>query len=119
MTIKGMSPQFLVKDLEHSIAFYTQKLGFDIAFRYEDFYAGITRDGHSIHLKASERSTSDRQGAKENFDLDIVFRVDNIDTIYEELVNKPVEIIQPLCDRPYGREFYIADLDGHVLAFLE
>jgi len=24
-----------------------------------------------------------------------------------------------LCDRPYGKEFYIADPDGYILAFLE
>lgn len=39
--IKKMSPQFLVADIEHSIEFYTEKLGFDVDFRYEDFYAGL------------------------------------------------------------------------------
>ena len=39
--IKKMSPQFLVTDIEPSIEFYTKKLGFDVAFRYEDFYAGV------------------------------------------------------------------------------
>jgi hypothetical protein len=45
--------------------------------------------------------------------------VEGVDALYEKLVNKSVEIIQPLCDQPYGREFYIADLDGYILAFLE
>jgi catechol 2,3-dioxygenase-like lactoylglutathione lyase family enzyme len=117
--IKKMSPQFLVADIEHSIEFYTKKLGFDLEFRYEDFYAGITKDGHSIHLKSGKPSIEERKSKRENDDLDLVFSAEGLEDLYEELVNKSVEIIQPLCDRPYGREFYIADPDGYIPAFLE
>ena len=54
--IKKMSPQLLVADIDHSIEFYTKKLGFNVDFRYEDFYAGIIKDGYSIHLKVSRSS---------------------------------------------------------------
>jgi catechol 2,3-dioxygenase-like lactoylglutathione lyase family enzyme len=117
--IRKMSPQILVTDIEDSIEFYTQKLGFDLAFRYEDFYAGIIKDGYSIHLKSGKPSIEERKNKRENGDLDIVFSVKAIEDLYEEFVNKSVEIIQPLCDRPYGKEFYIADPDGHILSFLE
>ena len=59
--IKKMSPQFLVTDIEHSIEFYTKKLGFDLEFRYEDFYAGIIKDGCSIHLKSGKPSIEERK----------------------------------------------------------
>lgn len=49
--IKKMSPQFLVKDIEQSIEFYIKKPGFELDFFYDGFYAGIVKDGHSIHLK--------------------------------------------------------------------
>jgi len=114
-----MSPQFLVSDFERSIQYYTQVLGFDLEFRYEDFYAGIIKDGYSIHLKCGQPSREERENKKENNDLDIVFSVDNVDALYEEYSQKPIEIIQPLCERPYGKEFYIADPDGYILAFLE
>ena len=117
--IKKMSPQLLVTDLEHSIEFYTKKLGFDLEFRYEDFYAGIIKDSCSIHLKSGKPAIEERKSKKENDGLDIVFSVEDVENLYEEFVNKSVEIIQPLCDRPYGREFYIADPDGYILAFLE
>ena len=117
--ITKMSPQFLVTDIEHSIDFYTKKLGFDLAFRYEDFYAGIIKDSYSIHLKSGKPSMEERKSKRENDDLDIVFSVEAVEDLYEEFVNKSVEIIQPLCDRPYGKEFYIADPDGYILAFLE
>ena len=117
--IKKMSPQLRVTDIEHSIEFYTKKLGFDVAFRYEDFYAGIIKDNCSIHLKSGKSSIEERKSKKDNGHLDIVFSVDDVEDLYDEFVNKSVEIIQPLCDRPYGREFYIADPDGNILAFLE
>ena len=71
--IKKMSPQFLVTDIEHSIEFYTKKLGFNLEFRYEDFYAGIIKDGHSIHLKSGKPSIEERKSKRENDDLDIIF----------------------------------------------
>ena len=117
--IKKMSPQLLVTDIEHSIEFYTKKLGFDVEFRYEDFYAGIIRHSFSIHLKSGKASIEERKSKRGNVDLDIVFSVEAVEDLYEEFVNKSIEILQPLCDRPYGREFYIADPDGYILAFLE
>ena len=117
--IKKMSPQLLVIDIERSIEFYTKKLGFELEFRYEDFYAGIIKDKYSIHLKSGNPSNEERESKKENIDLDIVFSVKGVEDLYEEFANKSVEIIQPLCDRPYGKEFYIADPDGYILAFLE
>jgi uncharacterized glyoxalase superfamily protein PhnB len=117
--IKKMSPQFLVADIEHSIEFYTKKLDFEVDFRYEDFYAGIIKDNYSIHLKSGKPSIEERKSKRENIHLDIVFSVEGVEDLYEELMNKSVEIVQPLCDRPYGKEFYIADPDGYILAFLE
>jgi hypothetical protein len=57
--IRSMSPQLVVADLERSIYFYTAELGFVVDFRYEDFYAGIIRDGYTIHLKAGVRVGAD------------------------------------------------------------
>lgn len=118
-TIKSMSPQLLVVDIDHSIEFYTKQLDFALDFRFKDFYAGIIKDGFSIHLKCGSPSREERKNKRENEDLDIVFLVDGVIDLYNDFLNKPVEILQPLCDRPYGKEFYIADPDGYILAFLE
>ena len=116
--IKKMSPQFLVADIDASIEFYTKKLGFDVDFLYEDFYAGITRDGHSVHLKMSHPPI-DKERKRNGEDVDVIFSVDNIDELYEDLSSKSVEFTQPLRHMPYGKEFYVADPDGHIIAFLE
>ena len=73
--IKKMSPQLLVTDLDNSITFYSEKLGFELEFRYEDFYAGIIKDGFSLHLKSGKPSMEERKNKRENNDLDIVFSV--------------------------------------------
>jgi len=113
---KKMSPQLRVAHIEHSIEFYTKKLGFSLDFRYEDFYAGIIKDGHSIHLKCSTRPGND---GKNKEDLDITFSVDSIERFYEEILSQSIEIVQPLRNMPYGKEFYIADPDGNRIAFIE
>ena len=119
LKIKGMSPLLLVTNLNQSIAFYTRQLGFEVAFLYEDFYAGITRDGYSIHLKLGSVDSEERAKRLENEDLELMFSVADINSFYEDLQSKYVEFTQPLRDMPYGREFYIADPSGNLLGFVE
>src|SRR5262249_44953304 len=101
----GMSPQFLVADLNKSIEFYRAQLGFEVAFLYDDFYCGITRDGYSIHLKQAD-ATAERGCRRTSGDLDITFTVEGIGYMYEDIKSRDVEIIQPLREMPYGTEFY-------------
>jgi len=117
--IKKMSPQLLVSDLESSIEFYTEKLGFDLDFRHEDFYAGVIKEGYSIHLKLGSPASDERQSKRDNEDLDIVFSVQGIEDLYEEYSTRSVEFTQPLRAMAYGKEFYVADPDGYILGFLE
>lgn len=113
--VKGMSPQLLVSDIERSVEFYTHVLGFTVEFRYEDFYAGLTKDGFSIHLKLGRPGQIASKGPD---DLDLVFSVDEIESVYERLLTGAVRVVQKLREAPYGKEFYVSDPDGHVLAFL-
>jgi predicted enzyme related to lactoylglutathione lyase len=117
--IKKMSPQLLVADIDRSIEFYTKKLGFEIDFRYGDFYAGIIKDGFSVHLKTGKPSTDERQNKRDNEHLDIIFSVEDIEYLYEEFASRSVEVIQTLRKMPYGKEFYIADPDRYIIAFLQ
>ena len=114
-----MSPQLVVTDLGRSIDFYVNQLGFLLDFRYEEFYAGVQKDGCSIHLKSGKPSTEGRKSKREQNDLDIVFSVVQVSDFYKIFQQKNIEIIQPLCNRPYGLEFYITDPDGYIIAFLE
>ena len=109
MTIERISPLLLVSDLDRSITFYTKQLGFQLDFKYQDFYAGLTKDGHSIHLKI---------GKPVRQDLELLFATKHIESCYQELSGRQVNISQELRTMPYGKEFYITDPDGNTLAFV-
>ena len=117
--LKGMSPQLIAADIKRSINFYTKKLGFSLEFNYEDFYAGVSKDGYTIHLKSGNPTVEERKSRRDNEHLDLVFSVDNIEYLYNEMLVAAIEIIQPLRTMPYGKEFYIADPDGYIIGFLE
>lgn len=117
--INQISPLLLTRDLEQAIYFYVRHLGFILNFVYEDFYAGVEKDGHSIHLKTDYNAAREKPVRGDNYELDLLFSVDNVATLFEKISKKGIEIVQPLREMPYGKEFYIADPDGHVLAFVE
>lgn len=117
--IKKMSPQFLVSDLRRSIEFYTKKLGFELDFLYENFYAGIVKDGYFIHLKSGNPFHEEMKIRRTNEDLDLVFSVGEIEEFYKKILERSIDILQPLREMPYGKEFYISDPDDYILAFIE
>jgi hypothetical protein len=41
MHITSIASQLRVTDLERALRFYTEVLGFEVEFRFEEFYAGI------------------------------------------------------------------------------
>jgi hypothetical protein len=54
--VTSFAPQFLVDDLERSIAYY-QKIGFTFGEPWEGFYAIGVLDGLELHLKEARRTT--------------------------------------------------------------
>lgn len=52
-TLTSIAPQFLVDNLQRSIEYYRQHLGFELDFCYRAFYASVSRDGCAIHLKVA------------------------------------------------------------------
>jgi catechol 2,3-dioxygenase-like lactoylglutathione lyase family enzyme len=53
--LASIRPNFIVKDLQASITYYRERLGFQLDFQGPDegpFWAGVSRDGIGIMLKA-------------------------------------------------------------------
>ena len=53
--LASIRPSFIVKDLQTSITYYRERLGFQLDFQGPDdgpFWAGVSRDGIGIMLKA-------------------------------------------------------------------
>ncbi len=118
--LTGIAPQFLVDDLDRAIAYYRDQLGFGLDFRYQSFYAAVTRDGFAIHLKCAPKSAGDREHRKQNEHLDAYISVSGIGDLFRELEARGALILKPLEERPWAcLDFYIEDPEGYVLCFSE
>ena len=118
--VTGIAPQFLVDDLERAIAYYCDKLGFEVDFRYQSFYAAVKRDGFAIHLKHAPKLAADRASRKQNEHLDAYISVSGIQGLFSELEMRGAQVIKPLEERPWAcLDFYVEDPDGYILCFSE
>lgn len=115
--LTSFAPQFLVDDLERSIAYY-QKLGFTFGEPWDGFYAIGQLDGLELHLKEAPKNLAERQHRRANEHLDAAAGVDGIEAFYERCVANGARIIRPLADTAWGtKDFYIEDPDGYIIAF--
>ena len=118
--LTGIAPQFLVEDLDRAVACYCGQLGFTLDFTYESFYAGVSRDGCSIHLKHGPVLPARRKVEQQNQHLDAYVSVTNARALFDELTNRGANIVKPLEQRPWAcLDFYVEDADGYLLCFSE
>src|SRR5262245_38146526 len=115
--LTSFAPQFLVDDLERSIAYY-RKIGFRFGEPWEGFYAIGHLDGLEVHLKEAPRNPSGRQGRRDSERLDAAAGVDGIEAFYDQCIANGVTIIKPLAATAWGtKDFYIEDPDGNIISF--
>lgn len=123
--ISAISPFFLVRHVPSSLAFYRDRLGFEITFQGpapDDIFFGIVRRGGAqILLKAvgvepQPNPTRDiKQGTAR---WDAFVDVPDPDALAAEFVSRQVEFVEPLQDTDDGlRGFALEDADGYVLFF--
>jgi catechol 2,3-dioxygenase-like lactoylglutathione lyase family enzyme len=118
--LTGIAPQFLVDDLDRAIAYYCDKLGFALDFKYQSFYAAVSRDGFAIHLKHAPKLAADREYRKENEHLDAYISVSGVRALFSELETRGAQVIKSLEERPWACvDFYVEDPDGYILCFSE
>jgi catechol 2,3-dioxygenase-like lactoylglutathione lyase family enzyme len=115
--VTSFAPQFLVEDLERSIAYY-QKIGFSFGEPWDGFYAIGHLDGLEVHLKEAPRNQAERQWRRDNGHLDASAGVDGIELFYEQCVANGVAIMKPLTATAWGtKDFYVEDPDGNIVSF--
>jgi uncharacterized glyoxalase superfamily protein PhnB len=103
-----------VKNILESMAYYRDKLGFDVAFEYGEptFYVGLCSGDVSLHLVSASRTPRlPGNGAVSIF-------VDDVDAVHADLVKRGAKVLKEPKDYDYGlRDFDVADLDGNMLFF--
>ena len=115
--VTSFAPQFLVDDLQRSIAYY-QKIGFTFGEPWDGFYAIGYLDGLELHLKEAPKNQAERQYRRDNEHLDASAGVDGIEAFYEQCVANGATIIKPLTATAWGtKDFYVEDPDGYIVSF--
>jgi uncharacterized glyoxalase superfamily protein PhnB len=101
-------PILRVEDIETSLAYYVEKLGFKLDWRTPVFLS-VTRDKCSLMLC---------QGGQGRAGTWLWTAVKDADELHEELKARGAKILQGPANYEWGsREFMVMDPDSHVLRF--
>ncbi|TCP57945.1 putative glyoxalase superfamily protein PhnB [Tumebacillus sp. BK434] len=112
---KGVISIIMVEDLDAAMAYYTEKLGFNVQFVSEWDYNGVERDGLQVHIGKGKPNPVTAHG------VHFYIHVENIDDLREEFlasgaITEDVKVV----DQPYGqRELYVRDPFGYQLGFYQ
>jgi catechol 2,3-dioxygenase-like lactoylglutathione lyase family enzyme len=95
VTFKRVTPILRVEDIDASLAFYVEKLGFQLHWRDEDgnSFASISRDRCDFFLSVGD------QGHPGSW---MWIGVGDVDQLHEELLAKNVRIRQAPANFPWG-----------------
>ena len=101
--IENTIPVLTVRDLNRSIAFYRDTLGFEVEWN-AGVICSVARDRCSIMLQVSDEA---RNGT--------VWIGLEGDSLFGALEKSRVTILQPPSNKPWAYEMKIADPDGNVI----
>lgn len=114
-----VAPVFRVADLSAALEYYRARLGFEIEFNYEGFYAGVLRDGCRVHLKCAPPPQRDQMAFEAAEHLDACFGVVDVEALASDFASAGASFSVALRQMPYGKEFYVKDPDGYILGFVQ
>ncbi len=108
----GSATTFQVSDIDASLRYYVDILGFSERFRFGN-YAGIQRDEVQIHLSGPGVPNKKQIGQGS-----VYIFCDEVDDYYATISQKGATIQAPPKDYDYGmRDFVAEDPDGNLIAF--
>ena len=121
-TTEAISPFFVVSNVDQTIAFYRDKLGFETRFQQPDrdpFLAIVGRDGAQLFVK-SHKGLPPLPNCKRHpwMAWDAFVYASDPDALAQEFADHGATFSVPLKDTNSGlRGFEICDPDGYVLFF--
>ena len=119
--IDRIAPFFLVRNVGAAVAFYHDKLGFEVTFQEpaeDPFFAIVSRDSAMFVLKAVGVDPVPNPTRHPDARWDAYLSVPDPDTLAEEFASRGVLFSEPLQDTHDGlRGFELKDADGYVLFF--
>ena len=120
MRVTDLKPQLRTTDLERSIRFYTEALGFELAFRFKDFYAGIRAGDRQFHLKLVDAGDPSIAMVRDGEHVHLFFEVEGVAAVARELEARGVRLRRGVHETDWGgRELIVEDDQGHTLVLYE
>lgn len=123
--VTGIAPLLIVRSVPAALAFYRDRLGFDITFQGPEpddvFFGIVERGGAMLMFKdvgLDPLPNHARDVGKGWARWDAYLRVPDPDALAAEFASRQVEFFRPLGDDDDGlRGFEVRDADGYVLFF--
>jgi catechol 2,3-dioxygenase-like lactoylglutathione lyase family enzyme len=118
----AISPFFIVSNVDATISFYREKLGFETRFRQPEqnpFFAIVGRDGAQLFIKSHEGLSPTPNSTRHPWIAwDAFVYTQDPDALAAEFADRAAVFSEPLQDTHDGlRGFQIRDPDGYVLFF--
>ncbi|HEY3934980.1 MAG TPA: VOC family protein [Gemmatimonadales bacterium] len=116
-------PCFIVRDIKPAVAFYRDRLGFDLAFlgpADDPYFAMVQRDGVSLMLKAITPEVQPVPNSSRHpwARWDAYVHTPDPDALADEFTARAVVFREPVgVNSDQLRGFEIVDADGYVLYF--
>jgi catechol 2,3-dioxygenase-like lactoylglutathione lyase family enzyme len=119
--INGIAPFFIVRNAREAVAFYRDKLGFDVLYQGpegDSFFGMVGRDGAMLMVKEVEARPEANATRDPEARWDAYLHVPDPDALAAEFASRGVLFSAPLIDTEEGlRGFELRDADGYVLFF--
>jgi uncharacterized glyoxalase superfamily protein PhnB len=128
MKFNKVTPNLIVADMEKSLAFYRDVLGFTVSQSVPDkspfVFAWITRSGADIflnqHMPPQAGQPDLFAGKQIGGTLSMYLAMDGIEDLLKAVEAHRIKIAMPLHTEFYGmKEFAVFDPDGYLLIFAE
>lgn len=121
--LTAAEPQLFVSDIKASCDFFTDKLGFTVAFVYGEppFYSQVQRDAARLNLRHVDAPLIDPALRDRESLLSASITVgaaEDIKQLYLDFQAAGVMFAQPLKHEPWGaKDFIVKDPDGNLVLF--
>ena len=108
-----IAPELPAFNLQASIAYYEQQLGFQLTMHLPDQgYAIVERDGIAIHLFQDE--------LRKHSPVGIHIFTPDLDSLFAELEQRGAHLSQAILRKPWGnRDFRVVDSTSNEIKFTE
>jgi catechol 2,3-dioxygenase-like lactoylglutathione lyase family enzyme len=113
-----------VWDVDRSVAFYTERLGFSVDALYDDPpYATLTREGVRLSLAEQGHPAPDRPGITmvvpedpSRLPVVLVMEVDHAQAVHDQLIAEGTTLLAEPYAPPWGGlRFFVVDPDGYLV----